>query len=96
MLNKISRASEMEHYNRIFDSKVTSMKRIWGELNKIGKLCNRKKSVAIPKLLSNGIELTNNLEISEEFNDYFCSIADKIITEIPSNIDDTATCQIQC
>ncbi len=51
----------------------------------MGILTKRKTKInTIPKLIANGAELTKSGEIAEEFNEYFCNIADDILKGIPN------------
>lgn len=69
------------YYHRLLSSGNT--KQSWKCINElIGKNSNRSKSV---ELNVNGVHLTDNSQISNEFNTYFCSIGEKLASTITSD-----------
>ena len=62
----------------------------WKIINDI--ISNRKPRIKITKIKIGNNTVTNNSEISETFNDYFCSIARKLKDGIPKTSSSTNTC----
>jgi len=88
LFNKTVRAMETEYYKAIFDTKVNSMKRIWSELNTMGRVSNNKKREnVINKIKVHGTEIRTSDSMCDEFNDYFCKISERILESVPKSND---------
>lgn len=74
---KMIKSAKTQYYSRIFDEKLTSMKTIWSQLNKLATITKSDTSLKINYIKVNGIVYTDPLNIANEFVKYF--------TEIPFN-----------
>lgn len=81
---KVLKSAEISYYNKQFDAKINSIKRLWTNLNRV---CSAKKNSAhipvIDKLLVSGVELTDPVKIANSFNKYFCSVGPDLVKNLP-------------
>ena len=76
MLSTILKQSKTNYYNHYFETNWNSIKNTWTGLKSILNI--KKISAEIPKTLSvDGTTISNPMEISNIFNNYFSSIATK-------------------
>ena len=79
------RQCEVNYYKDLFNDKKNSIKRLWTNL---GHLLNPNKysnsSGAIDKLLIDGKEIKDNIEIADTLNNYFANIGGNLSGNIPS------------
>ena len=83
----ILKKAQILHYEKLFDSKNNSIKKLWSNLN---RLCsNSKKSSAITSIdkITNdaGLHITSPLDISNCLNDYFCNIENNLLNGVPAS-----------
>ena len=83
--NKILKVAESNYYKLTFDSKLKSTKSIWREIN---KLCykenkNRNHISRIPKLVINNKIITEDKEMTNEFNQYFSQVGVNLASKLP-------------
>ena len=58
----------------------------------INKLLNRQsKSTTINKIKANGTDAIGDINVTQEFNNYFCSVGPKLANDIPSTDIDPLT-----
>ena len=77
MLSTIFKQSKTNYYNHYFGANCNSIKITWKGLKSIINIKNI--SAEIPKILTvDGTTLSNQMEISNIFNNYFSSIATKM------------------
>ena len=76
MLSTILKQSKTNYYNHYFETDWNSIKNIWKGLKSILNI--KSISADIPKTLTvDGATISNPMEISNIFNNYFASIAAK-------------------
>ncbi len=86
VFEKAARKLETDYYHKVLDTKFNGMKRVWRELNKLGKVSSGKNdSKIITKLKVNGSELVTSEDISNAFNNYFCNVAKNIVDGMPKS-----------
>ena len=76
MLSTLLEKSKTDYYNQYFEAHMDNIKNAWKVIKSI--LTIKNTSSDFPKCLSsNGSAFTNQVEISNIFNNYFASIAEK-------------------
>ena len=77
---QVIRKAEHDYYTAIFDIHKNSLKSIWKNINTICSLskCNKRQCDLISDILVDGNTITENVNMSNQFNKYFCSVANKI------------------
>ena len=76
MLSTLLKKSKTNYYNQYFKANMNNIKKAWKGIKSIITIKNL--STDIPKILSsNGSTITNQVEISNDFNSYFPTIAEK-------------------
>ena len=76
MLSTLLKKSRTNYYNQYFEANMNNIKNTWKGIKSI--LTIKNTSSDFPKCLSsNGSTFTNQVEISNIFNNYFASIAEK-------------------
>ena len=76
MLSTLLKISKTNYYNQYFEANMNNIKNTWKGIKSI--LTIKNTSSDFPKCLSsNGSTFTNQVEISNIFNNYFASIAEK-------------------
>ena len=85
MLSTLLKKSRTNYYNQYFEANMNNIKNTWKGIKSI--LTIKNTSSDFPKCLSsNGSTFTNQVEISNIFNNYFASIAEKIKKKIQNMI----------
>ena len=85
VLNKLLHKAKEHHYKKMFD-KPLNMKSTWSNIKKL--LNNNNKQHKISSIKSEtGLVLENDSDISNAFNQFFCTIANKIGEDIPNQSD---------
>ena len=65
---------------------IRLLDKCWQTINKL--LNKQSKSTTINQINVNGIDITGDVNVAAEFNDFFCSIGPKLANDIlPTNID---------
>ena len=72
MINRI------KYYQELFQNKKQASINFWKSLGKTLQTKNKKNKNDIAKLIINGNEITDEYEISNSMNDYFCSVGQNI------------------
>ena len=68
------------------NDKRNKLKDIWQQINKLtGNRKNNKSDNNIPQLLVNNQLISTDSEISNTFNNFFCSIGENLANSIPGN-----------
>jgi len=75
------------HYEKLFDNKSNSIKKLWCNLN---SLCSNSKrtniKTAIDKIVTDDeIVITSALDISNFFNEFFCNVGSNLLKKLPVN-----------
>ena len=78
--NKLTRAMKQLYYEQNIAKNKKILKKMWELIKEIST--GTKSSLKIEKLKANGKTLTNNIDISNEFNNFFTGIGQKISTSI--------------
>ena len=83
--SKLIKKAETLHYSKLFDSKANSIKKLWANLNTIcsGNKKSNKNASHIDKIIdNNGKEIILPAEISNFFNEYFCSVGSTLVQKL--------------
>ena len=79
-VTKLIKKCKIEYFNaKLKDCK--NSKECWQTINKL--LNKHSKSTTVNKVEVNGIDITGDANIAQEFNDYFCSIGPTLASNIP-------------
>ena len=82
-ITNLLRLSKKNHYQNYFQSNIDNTKKTWEGINEI--INKKKKDEQNIVLNKDSKKITNPLDISNEFNLFFSTIANKIQMQIPSN-----------
>jgi len=83
-LRKILNKAEASYFQRICDTKLYSLKKVWSNLNSvISTQFNKKSKPVVNKLIINSRPITDPSEIANEFNDYFCNVGNSLSKLLP-------------
>ena len=74
----IIRSSKKLHYKKYFQLCTNNAKKIWAGVNEIIHNKSRKVDAINHVIGSNGEDITNKKDISNEFNKYFSGIAGEV------------------
>ena len=76
MLSTLLKKSKANYYNQYFEANTNNIKNTWKRIKSIIAIENISSD--FPKcLFSSGSTFTNQFQISNNFNNYFASIAEK-------------------
>ena len=78
--NRTIRASKKSYYANELQINSNNLKKTWSILNEA--ICKKRPSNLIESLKVNGISTSDPLEMANNFNSFFTSIADKIASKI--------------
>ena len=84
ILRKCLLEAEQNYYHKIFDDTKNSAYHLWKNLGPIINPKKVKRKITINKLLSNGQYVSDNDEISNVMNNYFCEIGKTLQYMIPA------------
>jgi hypothetical protein len=76
------------YYTEIFDNRLNSIRNIWKSLNNMCSFKPRNKNISVTKLTTTNGTISNTADIAEEFNKYFTSFGNRLISKFPSNATD--------
>ena len=79
-INVAKKAYYFEHFQKFSDN----ARKTWNKINEILNKCKKKKDFPSYFML-NGRKIENTSEISDEFNNYFATIGEKLSAKIPIN-----------
>ena len=83
LLQKTIRLAKAHYYQTQFENFKSDIKKAWKQINEI--LSKKKKSVDLPKYFFDGSKtLTDNTDIANCFNNFFCNIGPSLANEINS------------
>ena len=80
--SKVAAEAQSCYYKEMFDARNNSVKKLWSNLNKVCSFKNKKSKINIDKLIINGCKITDALEISNGFNDYFSTVGKKLLEDL--------------
>jgi len=80
-LTSLIRISKRNYYNKKCNDCGNDAKKMWSLIN--GLLSKRAGRKVAEKIIVNNIEVTNEIDIAEEFNKFFASIASELDDSIP-------------
>lgn len=81
-VNKIVKKTKARYYRDIIEANKKDTKKLWQEINKImGK--EKPAQCQVEYILNQGGKITNKLEISNYFNNYFCSVGADLASNVP-------------
>ena len=82
----ILRKTKINYYKHMFSVNKTNMKRTWSLIN--GLISKNLSNSKVKKIIVDNVEFSNDEEIAQIFNDYFCSIGTQLDFNIPhTNVD---------
>ena len=85
MYKKVLKKAELIYYKNLFDVKTNSIKNLWANLNRVCSFKQQRSSTVIDKLVKDdGTELTSDADISNFFNDFFCSVGVNLVNKVPN------------
>ena len=79
------RASKRDYYFKLFEKFKNDTKSTWRAINKILNPAKSNKPLSIKKLITENEILTENLDIANAFNNFFCNIGKEISEKYASN-----------
>ena len=83
LLQKTIRLAKSKYYHSQFENFKSDIKKTWGQINEI--LSKKKKTVDLPRYILNGNDtLTENKDIANCFNNFFCNIGPSLAGSIKS------------
>ena len=83
LLQKTIRLAKSKYYHSQFENFKSDIKKTWGQINEI--LSKKKKTVDLPRYILNGnTTLTENKDIANCFNNFFCNIGPSLAGSIKS------------
>ena len=62
----------------MFDTKTNTTKQLWNNLDRVCSFSKNKNKISISKLLVNNKKVTDSKEISDCFNNYFCTVGEQL------------------
>ena len=74
VFKKVAQEAESDYYKMLFDAKTNSVKQLWYNLNTVCAFKKRKTRANIAKLVINNQEVTDNTEISNNFNTFLVQL----------------------
>ena len=80
------RNSKKNYYLNLFEKYKSNTKATWHAINNILKPQHKSKAQSIKKLLFNNIELTENIDIANALNSFFCNIGTDISQKYCDNL----------
>ena len=86
VFTKVADEAESLYYQNLFNTTENSMKKLWRNLNLVCSFKKNKTQTAVNKIIVNGREITEPLEICNEFNNYFCTVGEKLVDKLPKNL----------
>ena len=85
-VNNIVKKRKVSYYRDIFHKNRNDIKSTWKHINLL--LHKNLSSKTIKKIVVNNISYTEDSEIANAFNEYFCSVGENLNSQIPdSNLD---------
>lgn len=91
VFKKVSLECEMAYYKDLFDKKNNTIRQIWKNLNTVCSFKAKNTKKFISKIRINNIEISDSLEMSKAFNQYFSSVGATLLkqnVQITQSIDD--------
>ena len=86
LLDKLIRESKINYYKNDFDKVKSDIKKTWGKINEILNRC--LKSGELPNYFFDGDKtISNNNDIANLFNNFFCGIGPKLAQSIKGPAD---------
>ncbi len=86
VFKKLTGEAERMYYNSMFNTRTNSIKQIWRNLNIVCSLKdNKSKKQTITKLRTSNCYVTNPLDISNEMNNHFVTIGEKLVETLVRN-----------
>ena len=83
MFRQSAHTAEAIYYKELFDWKTNTSRQLWANLNMVCSLKKNKTSLSnIPKLVVDGKEITETIEICTELNKYFANVGENLVHEL--------------
>ncbi|MGK2862648.1 MAG: RNA-directed DNA polymerase [Chitinophagaceae bacterium] len=80
---KIAYKAEVAYYNNQFDLKSNTIKKLWVNLNNVCSAKKKKSYNVIDNVNIDGRDISDPNLISNAFNDYFCSVGNNLVNNLP-------------
>ena len=85
-IKSVMQKAKKDYFNNYFYRNRTNLKKTWDMLKNL--TFNNKNRNSIKNIIKDGILLSTNLDIAEEFNEYFTNIASNLENSLPvSSVD---------
>ena len=85
LTRKKMREAERQYYMKIFDEKKNGMLNMWKVIGKTLNPSRDKSQNKINRVSLNGKNITDDLEIAEAMNNFFCSVGKNLAEKLPQS-----------
>ena len=83
ILRGVLQQAEIKYYENLFDEHKDSVHNMWKSLNPIINPKKGKSATVIKKLIIDRNVILEEQNISDDMNEHFCNVGDKLQAEIP-------------
>ena len=83
---KVAKEAQNLYYHHLFNSKENSIKKLWNNLNMVCSFKKNKTKTLISKIVTDGKEFTDPVDICNEFNRYFCNVGEELVAKLPKHL----------
>ena len=83
LFKKIASEAEQLYFRQLFDSRSNSVRKLWHNLNSVCSFTNNTSKTQISKLCINNNVISDKKEICDCLNEYFCTVGQKLASNIP-------------
>ena len=87
-VTKLIKDEKAKYFNEKFKN-CNNSKECWQTINKL--LNRQSKSTTINEIKANGTDVIGDINVAQEFNNYFCSVGPKLANDILSTDNDPLT-----
>ena len=85
ILSKCLKQSEIMHYSNLFADSKNAATTFWKSFGHTLNPKKQKNNQNIEKLVIDGETLSSNIDIANGFNDFFCTVGDRINNSLPGS-----------
>ena len=83
---QVATAAEKSYYNEMFNARKNTVKQLWRNLNEVCSFKGRtRKPTTISKLKVDTCVFTQPKDISNQINNYFATIGEKLVQDLDKN-----------
>jgi hypothetical protein len=79
---KVHAEAKNQYYHEQFNVKSNSIKQLWASLNETFSLSKGKSTSVIPKIMMNNAEFTEDHDVCNCLNNYFCNVCKNLALSI--------------